>query len=61
MTSRSTYATIITRANNDTNYIELKYHAQGSAATTINATNLNTSDLTTSTYMCGHCFYRTAS
>tara|TARA_R110001606_G_scaffold65436_1_gene151399 strand:+ start:78 stop:2726 length:2649 start_codon:yes stop_codon:yes gene_type:complete len=59
MTSRSTYGLIVTRANNASDLIELKYHAQGSATTLINGTNLNSNDLTTSTYMCGHCLYRT--
>jgi hypothetical protein len=51
---------IVTRANNGSSLIELKY-TPGGAQTGVGISSLNASDMTDSTYMTGHCLYRTSS
>ena len=56
--SRDLGGGIILRANNATDYIEMKYTA-GGAQTGIGATNFNATDIGADTYMTGFCMYRT--
>jgi hypothetical protein len=51
---------IVTRANNGSSLIELKY-TPGGAQTGVGISSLNASDMTDTTYMTGHCLYRTSS
>jgi len=55
--SRDLGGGIILRANNATNYIEMKYTA-GGAQTTVGGINWNCSDISASTFMTGYCHYR---